>query len=149
VGTSSNGTGAFGASINLSTNEFNEKAYAELNNSYGSFNTWKNTIKAGTGLINGHFTVDARVSKIASAGYIDRASSDLRSLALSAAYINKNSSLRFTIFTGKEKLIRHGMVCLIIYWQQTEPITRQVQKKQEHLTITKQTTISKTIISFL
>lgn len=103
VGTSSNGTGAFGASINLSTNEFNEKAYAELNNSYGSFNTWKNTVKAGTGLIDGHFTVDARVSKIVSAGYIDRASSDLRSLALSAAYINKNSSLRFNIFTGKEK----------------------------------------------
>lgn len=103
VGTSSNGAGAFGASINLSTNEFNEKPYAELNNSYGSFNTWKNTVKAGTGLINGHFTVDARLSKIVSAGYIDRASSDLRSVALSAAYINKNSSIIFNVFTGKEK----------------------------------------------
>ncbi len=103
VGTSSNGAGAFGASINLSTNEFYEKPYAELNNSFGSFNTWKNTVKAGTGLMNGHFTVDARVSKIASAGYIDRASSDLRSVALSAAYINKNSSIRFNVFTGKEK----------------------------------------------
>ncbi|MDE3235752.1 MAG: TonB-dependent receptor [Bacteroidota bacterium] len=103
VGTSSNGTGAFGASINLSTNEFNEKPYAELNNSFGSFNTFKNTIKAGSGLIDGHFTIDARMSRITSDGYIDRASSDLKSMALSMAYINKNSSLRFNIFTGKEK----------------------------------------------
>lgn len=103
VGTSSNGTGAFGATINLSTNEFNEKAYGEFNNTYGSFNTWKNTVKAGTGLIDGHFTVDARLSKITSDGYIDRASSDLRSFALSAAYVDKNSSLRFNIFSGKEK----------------------------------------------
>src|ERR1041385_6418984 len=53
VGTSSNGAGAFGATINFSTNEFNEKPYAESNNSYGSFNTWKNTVKAGSGLIDG------------------------------------------------------------------------------------------------
>ncbi|HLL43832.1 MAG TPA: TonB-dependent receptor plug domain-containing protein, partial [Segetibacter sp.] len=83
VGTSSNGAGAFGASLNLSTNEFNEKAYGEINNSHGSFNSWKNTIKAGTGLINGHFTVDARLSRIASDGYIDRASTDMKSLYLS------------------------------------------------------------------
>ncbi len=103
VGTSSNGTGAFGATINLQTNEVNEKAYAELNNSYGSFNTWKNTIKVGTGLINNHFILDARLSKISSDGYIDRATSDFKSLALSAAYITNKSSLRFNIFTGKEK----------------------------------------------
>ena len=103
VGTSSNGTGAFGATINLSTNEFNEKPYTELNNSYGSFNTWKNTIKVGTGLLGGHFTIDARWSKITSDGYIDRATSDLQSFAFSAAYINKKSSLRFNIFSGKEK----------------------------------------------
>src|SRR5215213_7571168 len=52
VGTSTNGAGAFGGTINFSTNEVNKKAYAEINNSYGSFNTWKNTIKAGTGLFN-------------------------------------------------------------------------------------------------
>ncbi len=103
VGTSSNGTGAFGATINLQTNEFIDKAYAESNNSYGSFNTWKNTLKAGTGLINGHFTVDARLSRINSDGYIDRASSDLQAFAFSAAYINKKSSLRLNIFSGKEK----------------------------------------------
>ena len=103
VGTSSNGTGAFGATINLQTNEFIEKAYAESNNSYGSFNTWKNTLKAGTGLIDGHFTVDARLSRINSDGYIDRSATGLQSFSLSAAYINKKSSVRFNVFSGKEK----------------------------------------------
>ena len=103
VGTSSNGTGAFGAGINLQTNEFNEKAYAEINNSYGSFNTIKNTVKFGTGLFNEHFTVDGRLSRIVSDGYVDRASSNLQSFSVSAAYIDKNSSLRLNIFSGKEK----------------------------------------------
>ncbi|HLZ87037.1 MAG TPA: TonB-dependent receptor plug domain-containing protein [Puia sp.] len=103
VGTSSNGAGAFGATINFSTNEFNEKPYAEFNNSFGSFDTWKNTLKAGSGLIDGHFTVDMRLSRIASNGYIDRASSDLRSLYFSAAWYDKNSSIRFNILQGREK----------------------------------------------
>jgi len=103
VGTSSNGAGAFGASINISTNEVNLKPYAEFNNSYGSFNTWKNTIKAGSGLVDDHFTMDLRLSKISSDGYIDRASSDLRSFYFSTAYIGKKSSLRFNMFSGKEK----------------------------------------------
>ena len=103
VGTSSNGTGAFGAGINLQTNEFNEKTYAEINNSYGSFNTIKNTVKFGTGLFDEHFTIDGRLSRIASDGYIDRASTNLQSFAITAAYIDKNSSLRFNIFSGKEK----------------------------------------------
>ncbi len=103
VGTSSNGAGAFGATINMSTNEFNENAYAESNNTFGSFNTWKNNIKAGTGLIDGHFTVDARLSSIRSDGYIDRASSNLKSYYFSTAYFAGKSSLRFNIFSGTEK----------------------------------------------
>jgi len=103
VGTSSNGTGAFGATVSLSTNEVNTKPYAEFNNAYGSFDTWKNTVKAGTGLINDHFTVDARLSRISSSGYIDRASSDLQSFYLSGAYLNKGSTVRLNIFSGKEK----------------------------------------------
>lgn len=103
VGTSTNGAGAFGASLNLSTNQFSEKAYGETDNSYGSFNTWKNTVKAGSGLINGHFTVDARLSRISSDGYVDRASSNLHSFYTSAAYIDKRSSLRLNVFSGKEK----------------------------------------------
>ncbi len=103
VGTSSNGTGAFGATISLSTNETNLESYAELNNSYGSFNTWKNTVKAGTGLIGNHFTVDARLSQITSDGYVDRASSNLQAFYLSGAYISDKSSLRLNVFSGKEK----------------------------------------------
>ncbi|WP_089893941.1 TonB-dependent receptor [Chitinophaga arvensicola] len=103
VGTSTNGAGAFGATLNLSTNEFNEKAYGEISNSYGSFNSWKHTVKAGSGLINDHFTIDARLSKVSSDGYIDRATSDLRSFYTSAAYIAKKTAIRLNVFSGKEK----------------------------------------------
>ncbi len=103
VGTSSNGAGAFGATINMSTNEFIEKPYGELNNSYGSFNTWKNTVRAGTGLIDGKFTLDARLSSITSDGYIDRATSNLKSFYLSAAYFTGKASFRLNVFSGKER----------------------------------------------
>lgn len=103
VGTSTNGAGAFGATINLSTNEFHDKAYAESNNSYGSFNTWKNTVRVGSGLINDHFTVDARLSQVSSDGYINRAASNLQAMYLSGAYINKKTSIRFNFITGKER----------------------------------------------
>ncbi|MBC7874931.1 MAG: TonB-dependent receptor plug domain-containing protein [Ferruginibacter sp.] len=103
VGTSSNGAGAFGASINFSTNETNKEAYAEFNNSFGSFNTRKHTIKAGSGLLADHFVTDIRLSGISSDGYIDRASSDLKSLYFSTAYLAERSSIRLNIFTGKEK----------------------------------------------
>jgi iron complex outermembrane receptor protein len=102
VGTSSNGAGAFGASINFSTNEVNKNAYAEINNSFGSFNSWKNTIKAGSGLVNG-FSTDIRLSRIASVGFIDRASSDLKSFYFTSAYTGKRSSVRVNVFSGKEK----------------------------------------------
>jgi iron complex outermembrane receptor protein len=103
VGTSSNGAGAFGATLNLSTNDIIENHYAEINSSFGSFQTLKNTIKVGTGLLNNHFTIDGRLSRISSAGYIDRASSNLQSYYISAAYLNKKSSLRLNVFSGKEK----------------------------------------------
>lgn len=103
VGTSTNGSGAFGASINISTNEINKKAYLEADNSFGSFNTWKNTLKLGTGLLSNHFTFDARLSRIVSDGYIDRASSNLKSFYTSAAYIGNKNSLRLNVFSGKEK----------------------------------------------
>lgn len=102
VGTSSNGSAAFGASINIKTDQVNKVAYAELDNSYGSFNTLRNTVKAGTGLINNRFTVDARLSRIASDGYVDRGASKLKSFYLSGAWIGKKSLLRANIFSGKE-----------------------------------------------
>ncbi len=103
VGTSTNGAGAFGASINLSTNEVNTNAYAETANSYGSFNSWKHTVKGGTGLINNHWTADARISKIVSDGFVDRSAADLQSFYLSGAYISKKTMLRLNIISGKEK----------------------------------------------
>lgn len=102
VGSSTNGAGAFGATLNLSTNEFREDRYAEINNSYGSFNTLKNTVKIGSGLIGDHFTIDARLSNLRSDGYVERASSDLQSFYLSGAYITEKSSLRLNVFSGKE-----------------------------------------------
>ena len=103
VGTSTNGTGAFGASIHLNTNEVREKAYGELHNSYGSFDTWRHTLKTGTGLIRDKFTFDTRLSRISSNGFVDRAKSDLQSFYASGAYILTDRSLRFNIFSGKEK----------------------------------------------
>lgn len=102
VGTSTNGAGALGASINISTNEINTQPYLELNNCYGSFNTWKNTLKIGSGLVSDHFTTDFRLSRINSDGYIDRATTDLNSYYLSTAYIGKKNSLRLNLFSGKE-----------------------------------------------
>jgi len=103
VGTSTNGAGAFGGTINLSTNEVNKQAYFESNNSYGSFQSLKNTIKAGTGLLGNHFTADVRLSEIKSNGYIERAKTNLRSYYFSTAYLSDKTSLRFTTFSGKEK----------------------------------------------
>jgi iron complex outermembrane receptor protein len=103
VGTSSNGAGAFGATVNIGTNEFNENPYAELNNSYGSFNSWKSTVRAGSGLLNDHFTLDARLSRISSDGYVDRAASQLHSFHLSGAYIDKKTQVRMNVIGGKEK----------------------------------------------
>lgn len=102
VGTSSNGAGAFGASINFSTNEVNKTAYLEFNNSFGSFNTLKNTLRAGTGLIK-KFSADLRLSQIRSDGFIDRATSRLRSYYFSTAYQGKKNGLRLNIFSGNEK----------------------------------------------
>ncbi len=103
VGASSNGAGAFGASINFQTNQLNEKAYGQVISTVGSYNTFRNTLAFGTGLINNKFTIDARASKITSDGYIDRAKSNLGSMYLSAGYYGKKDVLKFIAFTGKER----------------------------------------------
>ncbi|WP_018618638.1 TonB-dependent receptor [Spirosoma luteum] len=103
VGTSTNGAGAFGASINIQTNKLEEKPYAEVNLSGGSFGTRKVNILAGTGLLNNHFVLDARLSKIHSDGFIDRAFSDLKSFYLSGGYYAKNSFIRLNVFSGQEQ----------------------------------------------
>ena len=103
VGSSTNGASAFGATINLKTDGLNSKAYAVTNNTIGSFNTFKNNVEFGTGLINGKFAVDGRLSKISSDGYIDRATSDLKSFYLSGGYYGTDEVLKAIVFSGKER----------------------------------------------
>ncbi|RYY71464.1 MAG: TonB-dependent receptor [Chitinophagaceae bacterium] len=103
VGTSTNGVGSFGGSVNLSTNELNTKKSLELNSTAGSFHSFKNTLKLSSGLIGKHFTFDGRMSQIQSDGYIDRATTRLRSFYTSSAYLSEKNSLRLNIFTGKER----------------------------------------------
>ena len=103
VGTSTNGAGAFGGSLNILTTAGEVAPYAELNNTYGSFNTWKNTVKVGTGLINDKWSFDGRLSRIKSDGFIDRAASNLKSYFLSGAYHGKTDLLRINVFSGSEK----------------------------------------------
>ena len=102
VGTSTSGAGAFGASLNMQTKTAQEKAYAEIANSVGSFGTRKHTLTFGTGL-NNHFEMNARISNIHSNGYIDRASSDLFGYFFNANYITKNTIIKAIAFGGKEK----------------------------------------------
>ena len=103
VGTSTNGAGAFGASINIQTTTRRDTGYAELNTTAGSFGTIKNSVGFGSGLLNGHFSVDGRLSRTNSDGYIDRAFSHLKSIFLTGAYYGKSSVLRFNLLTGYEQ----------------------------------------------
>ncbi len=103
VGTSTNGAGAFGATINLQTNVRRDDAYAEVSNTFGSFNTRKHTFNFGTGLLNNHFVVDGRLSRIASDGFIDRAFSDLNSYYFSAGYFGRKTMLKAIFFGGNER----------------------------------------------
>lgn len=103
VGTSTNGAAAFGASINIQTRQYYADPYAMINSSYGSYNTFKNTLRFGTGLIKGRWTFDGRASYISSDGYIDRATSDLKSFYLAGAYLGEKNLYRINIFSGKEK----------------------------------------------
>ncbi|HEY5510506.1 MAG TPA: TonB-dependent receptor [Prolixibacteraceae bacterium] len=103
VGSSTNGAGAFGGTVNVQTSNLNPKSYAGWSTAAGSFRTLKNTVRIGSGLIGGKFIFEARLSKIASDGYIDRAASDLRSIYLTGAYLTKNTLLKAIFLSGKEK----------------------------------------------
>ncbi|HRO41354.1 MAG TPA: TonB-dependent receptor [Flavipsychrobacter sp.] len=104
VGTSTNGAGAFGATMSISTLEQMKEAGAEGSFSIGSFNTQKYTVKAGTGLLQNGFQFDVRLSKLSSDGYVQRSASDLKSLQLLAGWtLSKKTSLRFMLLTGREK----------------------------------------------
>ena len=102
VGTSTNGAGAFGASLNMETKSFQEKAYAEVANSGGSFGTRKHTLTFGTGL-HDNFEMNGRISQIASDGYIDRASTNMFGYFFNANYVTKSTQIKAIIFGGSEK----------------------------------------------
>lgn len=102
VGTSTNGSGAFGASINVLTDAVSEDAYGEISNSFGSFNTRKHTLKFSSGKLNDRIEIAGRLSQIKSDGYIDRASSNIKSYYLQAAYVTDKTLLKAITFSGKE-----------------------------------------------
>ena len=102
VGTSTNGAGAFGASLNLLTEGISTQPFAEINNALGSYNTHKHTVKFSTGLLNKHFELAGRVGIIKSDGYVDRAGSDLKSFYFSGTYTNDKTLVKAIAFGGKE-----------------------------------------------
>ncbi len=102
VGTSTNGSGAFGASINILTDAASQEASGEISNSFGSFNSRKHTVKFSTGLMNEHFEIAGRLSNIASDGYVDRASTDLKSYFLQGTYVDDNTLIKAITFGGSE-----------------------------------------------
>ena len=103
VGTSTNGSGAFGASLNILTDAVSEKASAEIANSFGSFNTRKHTVKFSTGKINDHIEIAGRLSNIYSDGYVDRSFADIKSYYLQASYTDENTLIKAITFGGKEQ----------------------------------------------
>ena len=103
VGTSTNGAGAFGASLNMLTDSYSEKASGEIANSFGSFNTQKHTVKFSSGLMNDHFEIAGRLSTLKSDGYVDRGASDLKSYFLQGTYVGKTTLIKALTFGGKEK----------------------------------------------
>ena len=102
VGTSTNGSGAFGASINVLTDAVSKESSGEISNSFGSYNTRKHTVKYSTGLMNDRFEIAGRLSNISSDGYIDRASTDLKSYFLQGSYVGDNTLIKAIIFGGNE-----------------------------------------------
>lgn len=105
VGSSSNGAASFGASVNMSNLEQGLKPYAEFNSDYGSFQTFRNSIKAGTGKLKNGFQFDLKLAKISSDGFIERSASDLKSLQFISGWTSKNekTSVKFNLMSGKEK----------------------------------------------
>jgi iron complex outermembrane receptor protein len=103
VGTSTNGSGAFGASLNMLTDSYAKESNGEISNSFGSFNTRKHTVKFSTGLMDDHFELAGRLSALKSDGYIDRASSDLKSYFLQGTYVGKTTLIKALVFGGNEK----------------------------------------------
>tara|TARA_B110000967_G_scaffold138184_1_gene141118 strand:- start:2550 stop:4898 length:2349 start_codon:yes stop_codon:yes gene_type:complete len=103
VGTSTNGSGAFGASLNILTDAVSDEAFGEISNSFGSFNTRKHTVKFSTGKLNDHIEIAGRLSNISSDGYVDRAFANIKSYFLQGSYTDENTLIKAITFGGKEQ----------------------------------------------
>lgn len=103
VGTSTNGAGAFGATVNMLTDNIGAKPYVGLDVSGGSYYSHKETVRFSTGLINDHWGLQGRLSNIGSKGYLDRASAKLNSYFLQAGYFSDNTMVKFITFNGQEE----------------------------------------------
>ncbi len=121
VGTSTNGAGAFGATVSVQTDALNPQAYAEATASAGSFNSRRYTFKAGTGLINKHWAFDGRLSDIRSDGYLDRATSDLNSYYLSGGYYGDQTIVKAVMFGGHEQTYQA--------WYGVDPVTMEQNRR--------------------
>jgi iron complex outermembrane receptor protein len=115
IGTSTNGAAAFGASVNVSTDEGSKDAFAKLTSSAGSFNTFKNTVKFSTGISKNGFEFSGRLSNITSDGYIDRASSQLKGYFLQGTYTSANTKIKALTFGGHERTYQA--------WYGIDPVT--------------------------
>jgi iron complex outermembrane receptor protein len=124
VGTSTNGAGAFGASINLQTHSLQADRYADLIVAGGSFGTQRYTVRAGTGLLNDRWAFDAKLSRIVSDGYVERASSDLSSYYLSGGYHGKNTMIKAIAFGGKERTYQS--------WYGVDEFTLQTNRRMNY-----------------
>lgn len=103
VGTSTNGAGAFGATVTMQTENIGIDPYVSLDLSAGSYYSHKQTLRFGTGLLGGHWGVQGRLSNIGSKGYLDRASTKLNSYFLQAGYFGDNTVVKFITFNGVEE----------------------------------------------
>ncbi len=103
VGTSTNGAGAFGASVNFKTESLSSKPFAEVESSFGSFSTFKNSVKAGSGLMNDKFAFDVRLSKLSSDGFVRNGFADHKAFAVNAAFLSRKSVVKASIISGNQK----------------------------------------------
>lgn len=124
VGTSTNGPGAFGATVSVQTDGQSQDPYAEAMLSAGSFNSQRYTFKGGTGLLDNRWSFEGRVSRISSDGYVDRATSDLNSFYLSGGYYGKKTIVKALMFGGHEKTYQA--------WYGVDPGTMEIDRRYNY-----------------
>ena len=103
VGTSTNGAGAFGATLNMQTENIGISPFLGVDLSGGSYYSHKETVRFGTGMLGSHWGIQGRLSNIGSKGYLDRASTKLNSYLLQAGYFSDNTVVKLITWNGVEE----------------------------------------------